>query len=135
MAELGIGPSLSHPSSGLELSRRIEQLWAAVALMEPLEAELGVTAQFSIGRQQGFPAAPSPPPMMDSKKVLLRRTLQAVPYSERSIVEDVEYHQLLVQAGLRVTWVDDTQVRGDMPSGDAAAQQRARWEGGRLRLI
>lgn len=47
--------------------------------MEPLEAELGVTAQFSIGRQQGFPAAPSPPPMMDSKKVLLRRTLQAVP--------------------------------------------------------
>lgn len=66
---------------------------------------------------------------------LSRRTLAAVPYSARSIIEDVEYHQLLVQAGLRVTWVDDTQVRGDMPSGAAAAQQRARWEGGRLRLI
>ena len=66
---------------------------------------------------------------------LPRRTLQAVPYSARSIVEDVEYHHLLVQAGLRVRWVDDTEVRGDMPSGDAAKQQRARWEGGRLRLI
>jgi len=66
---------------------------------------------------------------------LSRRTLQELPYSARSIVEDVEYHQLLVQAGLRVRWVDDTEVRGDMPSGASAAQQRARWEGGRLRLI
>ena len=67
---------------------------------------------------------------------LSRRALQAVPYSADSIVEDVEYHHLLVRAGLRVRWVDDAQVRGDMPvARAAAAQQRARWEGGRLRLL
>ena len=71
---------------------------------------------------------------------LSRRTLQALPYSAGSIVEDVEYHQMLVAKGLRVQWVDDTQVRGEMPEdqpdGQAqAAQQRARWEGGRLRLL
>jgi cellulose synthase/poly-beta-1,6-N-acetylglucosamine synthase-like glycosyltransferase len=67
---------------------------------------------------------------------LSRRALQAVPYSADSIVEDVEYHHLLVRAGLRVQWVDGAQVRGDMPvARSAAAQQRARWEGGRLRLL
>ncbi len=67
---------------------------------------------------------------------LSRRALQAVPYSADSIVEDVEYHHLLVRAGLRVQWVDSAQVRGDMPvASSAAAQQRARWEGGRLRLL
>jgi len=67
---------------------------------------------------------------------LSRRALQAVPYSADSIVEDVEYHHLLVRAGLRVRWVDGARVRGDMPvARSAAAQQRARWEGGRLRLL
>lgn len=66
---------------------------------------------------------------------LSRQTLEQVPYTARSIVEDVEYHILLVQLGLRVHWVDTTTVRGDMPTADAAAgTQRARWEGGRLRL-
>jgi len=69
---------------------------------------------------------------------LSRRTLDAVPYSACSTIEDVEYHHLLVQAGLRVRWVDAAQVRGDMPGdGDdaAARKQRARWEGGRIRLL
>ena len=67
---------------------------------------------------------------------LSRKTLAVVPYSARSIVEDVEYHVLLVRAGLRVRWVDDAMVRGDMPEARAAAgTQRARWEGGRLRLL
>jgi cellulose synthase/poly-beta-1,6-N-acetylglucosamine synthase-like glycosyltransferase len=67
---------------------------------------------------------------------LSRRALQAVPYSADSIVEDLEYHHLLVRAGLRVVWVDGATVRGDMPAArSAAAQQRARWEGGRLRLL
>ena len=67
---------------------------------------------------------------------LTRRVLQAVPYSATSIVEDVEYHHLLVQAGFRVQWVDGAQVLGDMPQDrGGAAQQRARWEGGRLRLL
>jgi hypothetical protein len=67
---------------------------------------------------------------------LSRATLRAVPYSADSIVEDVEYHHLLVRAGLRVRWVDEALVRGEMPQAStAASQQRARWEGGRLRLL
>jgi cellulose synthase/poly-beta-1,6-N-acetylglucosamine synthase-like glycosyltransferase len=66
---------------------------------------------------------------------LARRTVVCVPYAAHSIVEDVEYHQLLLQAGLKVDWVDGTEVRGEMPEGAAAARQRARWEGGRLRLM
>lgn len=67
---------------------------------------------------------------------LSRATLDAVPYTATSIVEDVEYHQMLVRAGRCVQWVDNAEVRGDMPGESAAAsQQRARWEGGRIRLI
>jgi cellulose synthase/poly-beta-1,6-N-acetylglucosamine synthase-like glycosyltransferase len=67
---------------------------------------------------------------------LTRRTLDMVPYNAASIVEDVEYHHMLVMAGLSVTWLDEACVRGDMPRDRAAgAQQRARWEGGRLRLL
>lgn len=59
-----------------------------------------------------------------------------MPYTADSIVEDVEYHHLLVKAGLRVMWVDGALVRGDEPVARAAAAlQRARCEGGRLRLL
>ena len=67
---------------------------------------------------------------------LTRRVLQQVPYQARSVVEDLEYHLALVQAGMRVHLVDSTTVRGDMPTGGQGTDsQRARWEGGRLRMI
>lgn len=67
---------------------------------------------------------------------LTRATLERVPYDAHGIVEDAEYHLMLVRAGLKVRWVDDAMVRGDMPvQAAAAASQRARWEGGRLRLL
>lgn len=67
---------------------------------------------------------------------LTRRVLQQVPYQARSVVEDLEYHLALVHAGMRVHWVDSTTVRGDMPIGTQGTDsQRARWEGGRLRMI
>lgn len=67
---------------------------------------------------------------------LSRRTLDRVPYLAESIVEDVEYHHLLIEAGLRVHFVDATTVLGDMPlAATAAGAQRARWEGGRLGLL
>ncbi len=67
---------------------------------------------------------------------LARETLVAAPYRARSIVEDVEYHASLVRAGFRVRFVEDALVSGDMPNaGAAAASQRARWEGGRLRML
>jgi cellulose synthase/poly-beta-1,6-N-acetylglucosamine synthase-like glycosyltransferase len=66
---------------------------------------------------------------------LSRRTLLDVPYSADSIVEDLEYHLLLVEARKKVTFVDTATVYGDMPNDeDAQLSQRARWEGGRVRV-
>ena len=64
---------------------------------------------------------------------LAASTLRAVPYVAHSIVEDLEYHLLLLQHGLSVDYLDDATVFGEMPAASAAAAtQRARWEGGRM---
>lgn len=63
-------------------------------------------------------------------------TLLAVPYDAVSVVEDLEYHIRLVRAGRRVRFADRTTVKAEMPSGGRGARtQRARWEGGRFRMI
>jgi cellulose synthase/poly-beta-1,6-N-acetylglucosamine synthase-like glycosyltransferase len=65
---------------------------------------------------------------------LSRVTLEAVPYQTHSLVEDLDYHLRLVEAGRAIVFADGTRVRAEMPaSGRAASTQRARWEGGRLR--
>jgi cellulose synthase/poly-beta-1,6-N-acetylglucosamine synthase-like glycosyltransferase len=117
-----------------------DALQCRYGVRDPLASQRAALADVALGgwnvlRPRGRAALGWSVGILGNGFALSRRTLQAVPYSARSIVEDVEYHQLLVQAGLRVRWVDDAQVRGDMPSGAAAAQQRARWEGGRIRLI
>lgn len=67
---------------------------------------------------------------------LTRETLLAVPYHAHSIVEDLEYHLRLVKAGRRVRFADATAVHAEMPAGGpGAATQRARWDGGRFRMI
>lgn len=63
-------------------------------------------------------------------------TLREVPYSARSVVEDLEYHLKLVKAGKKVRFLNSTTVRAEMPVGGRAAQtQRSRWEGGRIRMM
>lgn len=63
-------------------------------------------------------------------------TLRAVPYTAASVVEDLEYHLALVRAGRRVQFVDAAAVYGDMPvAGAGVKTQRARWEGGRFRMM
>lgn len=63
---------------------------------------------------------------------LTHATLQQVPYTAHSVVEDLEYHLLLLRAGLQVAFIDTAVVLGEMPHTSAAsATQRARWEGGR----
>lgn len=67
---------------------------------------------------------------------LAKTTLQRVPYTASSVVEDLEYHLRLVQAGICVRHLADAEVRAEMPTGDAAAStQRSRWEGGRLQML
>src|SRR6185369_8853223 len=67
---------------------------------------------------------------------LTGETLRAVPYDARSVVEDLEYHLRLVRAGSRVRFAATTSVWGEMPAGGSGVTtQRARWEGGRFRMI
>jgi len=67
---------------------------------------------------------------------LHRDVLTRIPYNAHSIVEDLEYHLALVRAGIRVKFIDTTAVRGEMPvTVKGARAQRARWEGGRLRMM
>jgi cellulose synthase/poly-beta-1,6-N-acetylglucosamine synthase-like glycosyltransferase len=62
-------------------------------------------------------------------------TLTQVPYLAHSIVEDLEYHIALVRSGIRVDFLDDATVFGQLPDNTTAAStQRARWEGGRALL-
>ncbi len=62
--------------------------------------------------------------------------LERIPYGAASIVEDLEYHLNLVRQGERVRFVEEAVVAADAPPGDQGARtQRARWEGGRFRMI
>lgn len=65
-----------------------------------------------------------------------RSTLESTPYTADSIVEDLEYHIHLVRTGHRVRFVNEATVYGEIPGdGVTASSQRARWEGGRLRML
>jgi cellulose synthase/poly-beta-1,6-N-acetylglucosamine synthase-like glycosyltransferase len=67
---------------------------------------------------------------------LTRNTLLQVPFEAFSIAEDLEYHLKLVQCGSRVRYCGSTTVWSDTPKrGKAAADQIARWDGGRFRAI
>jgi len=67
---------------------------------------------------------------------LHRRTLESVPFDAGSIAEDLEYHIRLVRAGKRVRFCDGTTVWSPVPAtGAVASSQRARWEGGRFRMM
>ena len=64
---------------------------------------------------------------------LTAETIRRVPYVANSLVEDVEYHLHLLDAGISVDFLDSASVLGEMPEQNAgAASQRARWEGGRI---
>lgn len=67
---------------------------------------------------------------------LRRQLLERLPYRAFSVVEDLEYHLRLIEAGERVHFVADARVVGEIAdSRDGARTQRSRWEGGRLRML
>jgi cellulose synthase/poly-beta-1,6-N-acetylglucosamine synthase-like glycosyltransferase len=67
---------------------------------------------------------------------LRREVLDKLPYEARSTTEDLEYHLMLVLAGIRVTFLESAKVISEIPASDSGATtQRARWEGGRLRMM
>jgi len=93
-------------------------------------------AAFNVLRPRGRVALGFSAGLLGNGFALRREVLQALPYAAGSIVEDLEYHLVLVFHGVAVTFADDARVRGEMPaSGAGVRQQRLRWEGGRLRML
>ncbi len=108
-----LNPAVNWRTRALELSL------ASLNALRPLgKAALGLSA----GLFNGF--------------CLSRETLEQVPYLARSIVEDTEYHMLLLRAGLKVNFRDDVWAKSLMPENRRAAKiQRVRWERGRWLLL
>jgi cellulose synthase/poly-beta-1,6-N-acetylglucosamine synthase-like glycosyltransferase len=93
-------------------------------------------AAFNVLRPRGRAALGFSAGLLGNGFALRREVLQALPYAAGSIVEDLEYHLVLVFHGAIVRFADDARVRGEMPAAGAGVrQQRLRWEGGRLRML
>ena len=58
-------------------------------------------------------------------------TLAMVPYTANSLVEDLEYHLHLIRAGVRVEFVDEATVFGEMPTNLCRRQHTEGALGGR----
>lgn len=62
--------------------------------------------------------------------------LKRVPHQSYSLVEDVEYGIRLGLNGIRVAYVGEAEVRGEMVAkADASVSQRRRWEQGRSKML
>ncbi len=93
-------------------------------------------AAFNVLRPRGRSVMGFSAGLLGNGFALRREVLQSLPYAAGSIVEDLEYHLVLVFHGVAVTFADDASVRGEMPcAGAGVRQQRVRWEGGRLRML
>lgn len=98
-------------------------------------AKLALLA-FNVLRPRGRDALGLSAGILGNGFALRREVLERVPYSASSVVEDLEYHLRLIEANIRVHFADDTEISGDMPTASSNSKtQRARWEGGRLRML
>lgn len=67
---------------------------------------------------------------------LTHALLRRHPFKVYSLTEDLEYGVLLGLAGVRVRYVDEASVNGELISGGSSATtQRQRWEGGRMAIV
>ena len=64
-----------------------------------------------------------------------REALRRVPHHTETVIEDLEFGIRLALKGIRVRYVHEATVFGEMPTDSASsAVQRRRWEGGRVQL-
>lgn len=97
--------------------------------------ELALCA-FNVLRPRGRAALGWSAGLLGNGFALRREVLENIPYTAGSVVEDLEYHLVLIWHGVSVAFADTAIVKGEMPNGGAGARsQRARWEGGRLRML
>lgn len=94
------------------------------------------TASFNALRPRGKAALGLSAGINGNGFCLTRETVRTVPYLAHSIVEDIEYHMLLLKAGIRVDFLDQVWVKAQMPVGGRGSRvQRVRWERGRIITI
>lgn len=91
---------------------------------------------FNVARPRGREAMGLSVGILGNGFGLHRRVLAELPYTARSVVEDLEYHLMMVRAGFSMRFVEETAVLADLPTSEEGARtQRERWEGGRFRMI
>lgn len=94
------------------------------------------TASFNALRPRGKNALGLSAGINGNGFCLTRDTVEKVPYLAHSIVEDIEYHMLLLKSGIRVDFLDEVWVKAQMPVGGRGSRvQRVRWERGRVITI
>ena len=134
-----------HPDTLSELDRAITNGQKAIQIrygvLNPKDATrtramMLSTASFNALRPQGKTALGLSSGIYGNGFCLTREVVQRVPYLAHSIVEDIEYHMHLLQAGYRVGFLDHVWVKAQMPMGGRGAEvQRVRWERGRIKTI
>ncbi|MFK7918049.1 MAG: glycosyltransferase family 2 protein [Ilumatobacter sp.] len=93
--------------------------------------DVGFTAQHRV-RSGGRSALGMSAGLHGNGMAFSRATLEAVPYTAFSVVEDIEYALLLGRSDRRVVACVAAHVAGDMPTTrEDAGAQRTRWEAGR----
>ena len=103
--------------------------------MRTLAMQLGM-ASFNGLRPCGRTALGLSAGLFGNGFALSRKTIEACPYKAHSIVEDLEYHMLLLQNHYRVKLVEYASAAAQMPkTADASSSQRQRWELGRIAMI
>lgn len=90
---------------------------------------------FNVNRQRGRAQRDESVSLLGNGFAISSHSLKRVPYQAGSIVEDFEYQLSLQAAGLKISWLEEVAVHGEMPLGHGEAQQRARWEGGRIAML
>ena len=127
-------------SAAAALSRGERAMQADYRVRDPLQSwrttlmEIAFSAMHTV-RNEGREHLNLSVGLRGNGMVFSREALDACPYSSFGLVEDIEYAGGLAAAGIRVAYLADSTVRGDMPaSSEAASTQRVRWEEGRRRL-
>jgi len=131
------GGFLVHMRSAMRPSRQALQACYLSRPTHTLRGHLARLAQFGFNRVRllGRSRLGASVGLLGNGFALRAKTTVAVPYTAHSVAEDLEYHLHLALAGITVHHVPDARVWGEIAeSGSGAPQQRARWEGGRLRM-
>ena len=137
--------SCLHPETLMEIDRQLvngsQAIQIRYGVLNPGESlrtramELS-TASYNALRPLGKSALGISAGINGNGFCLTRQTIQRVPYLAHSIVEDIEYHILLLSNGLHVDFLDHVWVKAQMPvGGKGATVQRVRWERGRIMMV